>query len=100
MKGRSTSWTTGLGTVEVSGRSRVPSPPTRISACMTRTPAGPRFWLCKTLPTNRLANSSSSNALIDKAGLADRGAVDEVAPVHEQVPGHPLAHAAPVQLGE
>ena len=34
MNGRSTSGTTGLGTVEVSGRSRVPSPPARISACI------------------------------------------------------------------
>src|SRR5690349_16075147 len=33
MNGRSTSGTTGLGTAEVSGRSRVPSPPARISAC-------------------------------------------------------------------
>src|SRR5215213_9424445 len=33
MKGRSTSGTTGFGTAEVSGRSRVPSPPARISAC-------------------------------------------------------------------
>ena len=31
MNGRSTSGTTGLGTVEVSGRRRVPSPPTRIT---------------------------------------------------------------------
>ena len=36
MNGRSTSGTTGLGTVEVSGRSRVPSPPARISACISR----------------------------------------------------------------
>src|SRR4051794_15101827 len=34
MNGRSTSGTTGLGTVEVSGRRRVPSPPARMSACM------------------------------------------------------------------
>ena len=41
MNGRSTSGTTGLGTVEVSGRSRVPSPPARISACIrpSRRPA-------------------------------------------------------------
>ena len=35
MNGRSTSGTTGLGTVEVSGRRRVPSPPTRITACIS-----------------------------------------------------------------
>ncbi len=34
MNGRSTSGTTGLGIVEVSGRRRVPSPPTRITACI------------------------------------------------------------------
>jgi hypothetical protein len=34
MNGRSTSGTTGLGTVDVSGRKRVPSPPARISACI------------------------------------------------------------------
>src|SRR5207245_3237680 len=33
-KGRSTTGTTGLGTVSVRGRSRVPSPPTRITAFM------------------------------------------------------------------
>ncbi len=36
MNGRSTSGTTGLGTDEVSGRSRVPSPPARMSACIAR----------------------------------------------------------------
>ena len=35
MKGRFASGSTGFGTVVVSGRSRVPSPPARISACMT-----------------------------------------------------------------
>src|SRR6185437_7616180 len=35
MKGRSTRGTTGLGTVEVSGRRRVPSPPTKITACIS-----------------------------------------------------------------
>ena len=38
MNGRSTSGTTGFGTVVVSGRSRVPSPPARISACMVYSP--------------------------------------------------------------
>ena len=46
MKGRSTSGTTGLGTVVVSGRSRVPSPPARMRACIRPRPPrsrrGPR----------------------------------------------------------
>ena len=41
MNGRSTSGTTGLGTVVVSGRSRVPSPPARIRACIRPSPRRP-----------------------------------------------------------
>jgi hypothetical protein len=50
MNGRSTSGTTGLGTVLVSGRSRVPSPPARISACIAYSPptgaTGTRWRAC------------------------------------------------------
>ena len=65
MNGRSTSGTTGLGTVEVSGRSRVPSPPTRITACISASP---------------------SDALVYKPGGAHRVGVKRVAPVDTSVP--------------
>ena len=38
MNGRPASGTTGFGTDDVSGRSRVPSPPARISACNLHRP--------------------------------------------------------------
>src|ERR1700757_3459463 len=115
MNGRSTSWTTGLGIVEVSGRSRVPSPPARISACTIRPSPAPRSWLgqnlqanpladsplCQNLQANPLAESPSpAHALVDEPGPGGGVAVDEVASVDDQVAGHPLAHLGPVQLGE
>src|SRR3954470_22210536 len=72
MNGRSTSGTTGFGTVEVSGRSRVPSPPARISACTSALPTDRR-------PTHRL---------VREAGGAGRAGVQEVAPVDEQRAAH------------
>src|SRR3954468_655538 len=66
--GRSTSGSTGLGTVTVSGRSRVPSPPTRITACTAASPL--------------------ADALVHQPGRADRGRVERVAPVDEHVAGH------------
>src|ERR1700756_5105333 len=101
MNGRSTSWTTGLGIVEVSGRSRVPPPPARITACTIRPSPAPRFWLGQNLQANPLAESPSpAHALVDEPGPGGGVAVDEVAPVDDQVAGHPLAHLGPVQLGE
>ena len=38
MNGLSTSCTIGLGRLEVSGRRRVPLPPTRITACISERP--------------------------------------------------------------
>src|SRR4051812_45993312 len=67
--GRSTSGRTGFGTVTVSGRSRVPSPPTRITAC--------------TAVSSRLPD-----ALVDQAGRAHGRRVEGVAPVDEQRAGH------------
>src|SRR6188472_1418434 len=81
MNGRSTSGTTGLGTVEVSGRRRVPSPPTRITACID------------------LA-SRSSDALVDEPGRANRVGVERVAPVDDDVAGHRRGHRVPVERAE
>src|SRR4051795_10363484 len=80
--GRSTSGTTGLGTVEVSGRSRVPSPPTRITAC-TRAPS-----------------RRPPYAPVGQPGGGDRGRVQRVAPVDEQLPAHLPRHRAEVELLE
>src|SRR5215211_5451428 len=79
MNGRSTSGTTGLGTVEVSGRSRVPSPPARIRACM---------------------RSAPPDALVDEPRAGDAGAVERVAPVDDQVAAHARGHLRPVEVGE
>src|SRR3954471_5735574 len=79
MNGRSTSGTTGLGTVEVSGRSRVPSPPARIRACM---------------------RSAPPDALVGEARAGDAGAVERVAPVDDEVAPHAGGHLRPVEVGE
>src|SRR5919197_5362326 len=81
MNGRSTSGTTGLGTVEVSGLRRAPPPPTRITACMS-----PR--------------SRSSDALVGQAGGDHRGRIERVAPVDEQRAVHGVGHLAEVELLE
>src|SRR4051794_29106527 len=78
MNGRPTSGTTGLGIVEVSGRSRVPSPPARISACIP-------------LPTD---------ALVHESGRLDGLRIDEVSAVDHHGADHPLRHRAPVELPE
>src|SRR5712691_5267703 len=83
--GLSASGTTGLGTVEVSGRSRVPSPPARIRACM------------------RAASSSGApppDALVLEARRPDGDRVEEVAPVDDQATAHPLGDRGPVELAE
>src|SRR3954467_11478165 len=79
--GRSTSGRTGLGTVTVSGRSRVPSPPTRITAC-TAAPSRP------------------ADALVAEPGRAHRLRVERVAPVDQHVAGHRLGHLREVDLLE
>src|SRR6188472_3165117 len=81
MKGRSTSGTTGFGTVEVSGRSRVPSPPTRITACTTAPPSSP-------------------DPLVDEPRGAHRLRVERVAPVDDDVAGHRLGGGGPVERPE
>src|SRR4051812_3411165 len=78
--GRSTSGRTGFGTVTVSGRSRVPSPPTRITAC--------------------IGASGLPDALVDQAGRADGLRVEGVAPVDEHVAGHRLGDLGEVDLLE
>src|SRR5690348_12175153 len=84
MNGRPTSGTTGLGIVEVSGRRRVPSPPARISACMSPRPLDDHH-----LPPD---------AFVDEPGCPDRLGIDEVAAVDDQAPWHPLRHLRPVEL--
>src|SRR3954451_22239498 len=77
MKGRSTSGTTGLGTVEVSGRRRVPCPPTRITAWMRSPPP---------------------DALVHEPRGAHGAGVERVATVDHEVPAHARGDLAPVEL--
>src|SRR5512146_1544776 len=79
MNGRLTSGTTGLGIVDVSGRSRVPSPPTRMSACTERLPA---------------------DALVDEPGVARDRRIDEVAAVDQNLAGHPAGDLTPLEVAE
>src|SRR4051812_46620902 len=76
--GRPASGITGLGTVRVSGRRRVPSPPASTSACI----------------------GSAAYALVAEAGLLQRLGVEEVAPVDDQRHAHPFAQRRPVELAE
>src|SRR5438270_1050651 len=69
---------TGFGSVSVSGRRRVPSPPARTSACM-----------------------SAADALVHVPRAAEQLAVEEVAAVDDERIGHPpLDLAGPVELAE
>src|SRR5215210_6247354 len=77
MNGRSTSGTTGLGTVEVSGRSLVPSPPARIRACIARR-----------------RGSTPPDPLVAQPG------VERVAPVDDHVARHALCGRGPVEVAE
>src|SRR5205807_7010340 len=77
MKGRSHSGTTGLGIVEVNGRSRVPSPPARTRACK--------------LP---------ADSLVGEPGRPDGVRVDAVASVDDDLPRHPLRRGPPIELPE
>ena len=86
MNGRSTSGTTGLGTVEVSGRRRVPSPPARISACIEPAPFA--------------VGRRASDGLVDQARGPRGLRVDEVAPVDEQRPRIERRTAREVELEE
>src|SRR3954468_11266530 len=91
MNGRSTSGTTGLGTVEVSGRRRVPSPPTRMTACISADPPGAAL---------RMRALAAADALVDESGGLDRRAVERVAPVDDDLAGHRGRHLRPVELLE
>src|SRR3954470_14556067 len=79
-KGRSTRGMTGLGWREVSGRRRVPSPPTRITACISRSP--------------------SADALVRQPGGADRARIERVAAVDHELPAHRLGDRGPVEIAE
>src|SRR3954453_7646294 len=78
-KGRPASGITGFGSVSVSGRRRVPSPPASTSACTARLPA---------------------DALVGEAGRGEQLAVEEVAAVDHQRPAHGRARRGPVELSE
>src|SRR3982074_1379693 len=78
MNGRSTSGTTGFGTVEVSGRRRVPSPPARISACI----------------------ASTADSLVRESGAGDARPAGVVAPVDPGLAVHPRRRHVPIELAE
>src|SRR3954470_1991854 len=87
--GRSTSGTIGLGTVEVRGRSRGPSPPTRITAC-TRPP-----------PSHGQGDPAlAPDPLVVQARRADRVRLQRVAPVDDQPAVHRLGDGRPVEVAE
>ena len=65
MNGRLASGTTGLGTVEVSGRSRVPSPPASIWPASARTSLPIPSYM---RPAPRTASASSDVAPVDDHG--------------------------------
>src|SRR5918996_2138645 len=94
MNGRSTSGTTGLGTVLVSGRRRVPSPPARIIACtaLLAPVAGDRRALS--------VAGRAPDALVGEAGRGDSAGIEEVAPVHHEPAAHRGGDGPEVELGE
>src|SRR5579859_6577887 len=82
MNGRSTRVTTGLATRVVSGRSRVPSPPARITACIAA------------------RRSSDADALVDEPRGAHGVTVEDVAAVDDDVPCHGRRDRLPVEFEE
>src|SRR5215208_8540388 len=94
MNGRSTSGTTGLGTVEVSGRSRVPSPPARMSACMEA--SGAPELLEGAWP----GDGGPADPFVVQPGGGDGSGVEQVAPVDDQRPAHAPGDLVEVHLGE
>src|SRR5688500_14939817 len=97
---------TGLGTVEVSGRSRVPSPPTRMTACtrpLSRAGAGRgRLDACARDGggLGDLARATTPDPLVAQAGAAHLRGLERVAPVDQQVPAHRVGDLAPVEVAE
>src|SRR6478672_9651441 len=77
--GRPASGITGLGTVSVSGRRRVPSPPASTSACTARLPA---------------------DALVGEARRGEQLAVEEVAAVDDERALHRPVRRSPVEVPE
>jgi len=74
-----------LGTVVVSGRSRVPSPPTRMTACTA---------------THRRDPKVAPDALVAQPGRLDRLGVERVAAVDDELARHRVRHLAPVEVLE
>ena len=86
MNGRPANGITGFGVVSVSGRSRVPSPPARTSACTRQAST---------------ADRRPADALVGEAGCAQRLVVEEVPPVHDERVAHQVLHRPrPVELAE
>src|SRR6266480_6624218 len=92
-KGRPASGITGFGTESVSGRSRVPSPPARTSACNS---ARPRDGLLR--PAETLGRAA--DALDGEARRGQKLRVEEVASVDDDRPAHALLDLGPVELAE
>src|SRR5436853_3258483 len=78
--GRPASGMTGFGSVSVSGRRRVPSPPASTSACT--------------------ATGLPADALVRETLLLEEGTVEEVAPVDDERLAHPVLDRGPVELAE
>src|SRR3954453_20005988 len=83
MNGRFASGRIGFGTVVVRGRSLVPSPPTRMSACTIG--SGP---------------SGASDSFVYEPGGASRFSAQEVAAVDDHRIGHLRANLFEVELAE
>src|ERR1700744_1344019 len=94
MNGRPASAITGLGTREVRGRSRAPSPPPRSSGCIV---SGPRV---RPPPPPPPPPSGAADPLVDQSRPPNRLAIGVVAAVDEQITRHPLPHRLPVERRE
>src|SRR3954451_18779366 len=96
--GRSTSGTTGLGTVVVRGRRRVPSPPARIRACTRLGPADGAGGL--RLRGRGARPRGPADALIGEPRIVHAVGIEEVAPVDQQVAAHRGRQLAQIELAE
>src|SRR6185312_5095286 len=110
MNGRSTSGTTGLGTVEVSGRRRVPSPPTKMTACISGSSCGAAgVWSSENQACHGCREGTvgsqegpltSAYTLIDEPGFAHGGRVESVAPIDHELSAHRSGDLPPIELQE
>src|SRR6266542_6734434 len=87
MNGRSTSGIAGFGCVSVSGRRRVPSPPTRTSACISPALASG-------------VDAVAADALVGEACCAQGGWIEEVPTVDDERVRHRPRDLSPVEVPE